>query len=322
MRAIVLKARKLGFSTWVAAKFLQRLTQMPYQAAVVVAQDVKTAGVLFDMARLMHRHLPTQEQLGLGSRSARHRLASSFSPNGRKFMEFGYGAPGAIQGRRRRVAAGDRHGADTGIGPRLHAVMVHGSEVAWWPDNGKLLGLLNAVPDEPETIVVLESTANGFNHFRKRWLRAVEGQEDPTSSAAATCRSSRAGGRTPTAAAAVPLEEARERFVASIGTGPYGEDEPMLVERFGCTPEQLLWRRTTIRDRDDDDRDLFKQEYPASPEEAFIGSGASVFGGILVPPARSTRLGGEGAGAGASGPRMNGSPWASTSPRPTSRRAR
>jgi hypothetical protein len=34
MRAIILKARKLGFSTWVQAKFMQRVTQLPFQYAL------------------------------------------------------------------------------------------------------------------------------------------------------------------------------------------------------------------------------------------------------------------------------------------------
>jgi hypothetical protein len=50
--------------------------------------------------------------------------------------------------------------------------LVHGSEVAHFEDPGYLVGLLNAVPKRPETIVVLESTANGFNHFHDRWQRA------------------------------------------------------------------------------------------------------------------------------------------------------
>jgi hypothetical protein len=66
MRAIILKARKLGFSTWVQARFLQRVTQMPNRYALVAAQDRKTAGVLMDMARYMYEHLPTEEELGIG----------------------------------------------------------------------------------------------------------------------------------------------------------------------------------------------------------------------------------------------------------------
>jgi hypothetical protein len=34
MRAVILKARKLGFSTWVQAKFMQRVSQLPFQYAL------------------------------------------------------------------------------------------------------------------------------------------------------------------------------------------------------------------------------------------------------------------------------------------------
>jgi hypothetical protein len=66
MRAVILKARKLGFSTWVQAKFVQRVTQLPFQYAVVAAHKRTTSGVLMDMARLMYDRLPTEEELGLG----------------------------------------------------------------------------------------------------------------------------------------------------------------------------------------------------------------------------------------------------------------
>ena len=42
-----------------------------------------------------------------------------------------------------------------------------------------MIGLLNALPQEPETICILESTANGLNHFHRRWQQAVSGGEDP-----------------------------------------------------------------------------------------------------------------------------------------------
>jgi hypothetical protein len=72
MRAIVLKARKLGFSTWVAAKFMQRVTQMPDQLAIICAQDTDTAHEIFTIANahLLATCRPTQ-QLGAGSTSSR-----------------------------------------------------------------------------------------------------------------------------------------------------------------------------------------------------------------------------------------------------------
>jgi hypothetical protein len=277
MRVIIVKARKLGFSTWIAAKFMQRLTQIAFQNAVVVAQDVKTAGVLFDMARLIHTNLPTQQQLGLPFGIRPDIVSRSFSPTGRKFLRFGQ--KGVDDGTESMLEIDTAGTAEAGRG--YTPSLVHGSEVAHWPENGKLLGLLNAVPDALETIVALESTANGFNHFHKRWIRAMEGEEDPELGGTYVPIFA-AWHEDPDCSRAFLSPEARERFVASIGTGPYGSEEPDLIDLFGCTPEQLYWRRGTIRDRCDDSIEKFHQEYPSTPEEAFIGSGASVFSGILV----------------------------------------
>jgi hypothetical protein len=130
-----------------------------------------------------------------------------------------------------------------------------------------MISVLNSVPYLPETLVVLESTANGLNHFYRRWISARDGVTDPflgeTYAAIFV-----PWWRDPQYAMRFPSEEQRERFAGQIGTGPYGEDEPFLVEVCGCTPEQLLWRRMQIRTQHEDNIDLFKQENPATDEEA------------------------------------------------------
>jgi hypothetical protein len=284
MRAIVLKSRKRGFSTWVVAKSMQRCTTWAHQHAILVAQDLKTAGELHGMAERMYYHLPFEHELGMGFNIRPDLTGANFSPQGRKYLSFGERTK-----RLRQRSIDSIYEVDTANTPTAGRgytpSIVHGSEVAHWPENGKLLGLLNAVAYELETIVILESTANGFNHFQKRWQRAVEGLEDPevggsylaifegwTDDPACWAR----WVDTPEA------QHARQRFIDSIGTGPYGEREPDLMERFGCTPEQLLWRRRTIRENCDDSIEQFDQEYPATAEDAFIGSGNGVFSGILV----------------------------------------
>jgi hypothetical protein len=89
MRMVLLKSRQWGGSTWTEAKITQRLTQMMRLRALVVAQDVKTAGTIFNMGTLMHAHLPTEEELGLGFNIKPDVTGASFSPNGRKFITFG-----------------------------------------------------------------------------------------------------------------------------------------------------------------------------------------------------------------------------------------
>lgn len=292
MRAIVLKARKLGMSTWIAAKFLQRLTQLEYQRAIVVAQDVKTAGVIFDMAKNIHANLPTIEMLGLGFNIRPEIIAASFTPTGRKFMQFGEAS--------RRIRREGRSGdsileIDTAGAPEAGRgytpTLVHLSEVARWEGEAasrKMLGMLNAVPYVPETIVVMESTANGLNHFHRRWVTARDGQNDPDTGEVYKALFI-PWWRDETYVLPFPNESGRERFIESIGdTSKYGEtvaDEEMLQELYQCTPEQLNWRRMMIRTQHESNVELFNQENPHSDESAFIGSGRTVYSSILIAKA-------------------------------------
>lgn len=300
MRAIILKARKLGFSTWVALKFLQRLTQRPYQAAIVVAQDVKTAGVIFDMAKLAHAHLPTEADLGLGFSIRPPIIGANFAAMGRKYMTFGE----ASRIKRSMGATGESvleiDTANTPESGRGYTpTMLHLSEVARWPESAtsgpksKLLAVLNAVAYVPETIIVLESTANGDNFFQKRWNDAVNGQADVLSGEVYAPLFV-PWHRDPASTMQFATAEDRERFIESIGNtrefGEMAEDEPMLVELYDCTPEQLFWRRMQIRtahknNSGADGVELFRQENPANPEEAFITSGRPYFSQILVTKA-------------------------------------
>ena len=275
-------------STWIALKFLQRLTMMQYQHGIVVAQDVKTASQIFEMAKRAWVHLPEIEQLGLGF-SIKPAIISEGNSVGRKFMQFGEQS--------KRIRQGGRTGnsmfeIDTAGSPEsgrgYTPTMVHLSEVAWWEGNQatrKMLSMLNAVSYEPETIVVLESTANGLNHFHRRWISARDGQKDPE-----TGESYRAlfvpWWRDPACSAPFPNDEAKDRFLEGIGDeSKYGEvatDEPMLQELYQCSPEQLFWRRRMIREQHESSVELFNQENPHSDEVAFIGSGRTVYSSILV----------------------------------------
>jgi len=292
MRAIICKARKTGMSTWVAMKFLQRLTMIEYQHGIIVAQDVKTAGYILSMAKTAWAHLPSIEQFGLGFNVKPPIIGQSESLNGRKFMTFGEASKRSRELGRTGSSVFEVDTAGTpDSGRGLTPTMLHLSEYAWYEPNAvtrKVSGLMNAVPYVPETIVVIESTANGLNHFHKRWLSARDGQADPDSgeSYAAIFIP---WWRDPDCSQAFPTVEDRERFVETIGDenrlGEIAEAEQALIDLYGCTPEQLLWRRRMIREQHESNVELFKQENPASDEEAFIGSGRTVFSSILVSKA-------------------------------------
>jgi hypothetical protein len=63
MRALILKARKLGFSTWTQARIMQRVTQNPYHHAITVAHRRDASQIMYSMAKLIYERLPTDVEL-------------------------------------------------------------------------------------------------------------------------------------------------------------------------------------------------------------------------------------------------------------------
>lgn len=55
------------------------------------------------------------------------------------------------------------------------------------------------------------------------------------------------------------------------------KEEIKLKTKFSLDDEQLEWRRYTIRNDFEGDEKLFRQEYPSTPEEAFLVTGRTVF---------------------------------------------
>lgn len=289
MRAVVLKARKVGFSTQTQGMIVQRATQIPNHYALVVGQDTKTAGEIFTIGRRMWAGLPASMKPSLAyERNSR---------GGMKYMTFG--EPSLLARRAGHVGLDSTIEISTAkevdAGRGLTIRSLHLSEVAFWMYPDKKLGLLNAVPDDEDTLIIEESTANAYNHFKDDWDEAVAG----TSGYLAMF--------TPW------FEEEgyqhsflndidRGRFVDSIGTGRWGDAEPKLLElmleeipRLAEEAEMpladdelgdallercyrhLKWRRWAIPAKCQSSITKFMQEYPATAEEAFIASGRKVF---------------------------------------------
>lgn len=67
-------------------------------------------------------------------------------------------------------------------------------------------------------------------------------------------------------------------------------EERALARQHKLSNEQLYWRRITIEDECGGDLDLFRQEYPIEPDEAFIVSGNPYFGPKVIEKAmKSTK---------------------------------
>jgi hypothetical protein len=136
---------------------------------------------------------------------------------------------------------------------------LHASEIAFWPASTareNWNGLIKTVPNTAGTAVFIESTANGMSGiFYELWQGAVEGKNDYTPVFIPWFLEK--GYRLPVDK---PLEHTPE--------------ELELIAKYGLDDEQLMFRRKEIALTS---LELFKQEYPCYPEEAFLTTGRPVF---------------------------------------------
>src|ERR1044072_2602054 len=261
-RVIILKPRKLGFSTQAQAMFFQRVTTRENHTALTVAHRSDTAQELIRMSELMYANVP--EEL-------RPWLAPELT-NTRKSREMHFG------GLNSKILVDTARELSSGRGFTYHSL--HLSKAAFWPDmKTKMKTLMNAVPhDDPDTLIIVESTAFGYNYFRELWVKALEGSNDFIPFFVPWHEEARYARR-------FLSEEQRETFREIVGDGPYGEDEPHLLDE-GLTLEQLHWRRWAIENLSGGDLQDFQQEYPATWEGAFATSGRNGFAPALVREAR------------------------------------
>ena len=253
VRLIILKARQLGFSTLTEGLIFHACATRKNVNALIVAHREDATANLFRMSKLFYDELPAPVKPMLRASNAQELVFENPS----KLRSEREARPG-LRSRIRCATAGGR-----GIGRSDTLQCVHLSEYAFWPDgaDGKastLAGILQAVPSLPGTMVVIESTANGFEDFKERWDAAVAGENDfePVFFA---------------------WFENPDYSMPVVPGTEWTPEEQDLKTAYQLTDEQLQWRRWCIANNCGGSLDMFRQEYPASPGEAFLHSGTGVF---------------------------------------------
>ena len=253
VRLIILKARQLGFSTLTEGLIFHACATRKNVNALIVAHREDATANLFRMSKLFYDELPAPVKPMLRASNAQELVFENPS----KLRSEREARPG-LRSRIRCATAGGR-----GIGRSDTLQCVHLSEYAFWPDgaDGKastLAGILQAVPSLPGTMVVIESTANGFEDFKERWDAAVAGENDFE----------------PVFFAWFENPDYSMQVVPGTEWTP---EERELRDAYRLTDGQLQWRRWCIANNCGGSLDMFRQEYPASPGEAFLHSGTGVF---------------------------------------------
>ena len=242
IRVVILKARQLGFSTAWGGFMYWWISQHRATKGIVVTHKAEASTALFDMTKRYHSEMPAFLR------------PSTSKANGRELkfdiLDSGY-----------MIATA---GADTvGRGETLQ--LAHLSEVGLWP-KGKareiMNGLLQAVPDVPDTFVAIESTARGMSGpFYEQWKAAEAGTSGYLAYFAPWFEDEKYRVDPPEDFVRTPDED---DYCAQV----YDEYGEVLDDA------QLLFRRRKIAQ---DGPNLFKQEYPTFPKDAFLTSGSPVF---------------------------------------------
>ena len=252
MRAIVLKARQEGISTLTEAMIFKRTATAQNRKAAIVAHTEQSTKSLFEMSKLFYDELPLEIKPETKSSNA-YELAFDVRDG---------------EGLRSSIVCYTAGGRGIGRGDTINSL--HCSEYAFWPEGKKdiFAGLIQAVPNDRDTLVIIESTANGFDDFKDRWDSAVAGESDFV----------------PVFFAWFELDEYRMDVPGDFKleqSGRYG-NEIQIMNTFDLDIEQMVWRRWCIKNNCGGDLDLFRQEYPSTPEEAFIATGDNVFDNDIV----------------------------------------
>jgi hypothetical protein len=152
---IVLKARQLGITTYIASRFFLSTITRPGTVTVQVAHDQSSAEEIF---RIVHRFLENLPE------ALRNGVLQTSRANVRQIVFPNFDSEYRVES-----------AADPNAGRGLTIHNLHCSEVARWPRDAAatLASLRAAVPPDGE--VVLESTPNGAGGcFYEEWKHACE----------------------------------------------------------------------------------------------------------------------------------------------------
>ena len=236
IRAIVLKGRQQGCSTYIGGRFYHKTTHTTGIQSFILTHSLDATNNLFKMAQRFHENCPEIVRPSVGAHNSKELVFN--------VLDSGY-----------KLGTAE----NKNVGRSSTIQLFHGSEVGFWSNASEhAKGLLQAIPPSLGTEVILESTANGVgNYFHQEWQKAEAGQSDFVP-------------------IFVPWywQDEYSRVLSEGFT--ITSDERDLQHLYDLTLEQLCWRRAKIIEMSvsgQDGEKVFRQEYPNCPQEAFLDSG-------------------------------------------------
>jgi hypothetical protein len=212
VRALVLKGRQQGISTYIGGRFYHRVTHARGQRCFILTHEQGATDNLFGMVARYHENCPELVKPHTGASNAKELYFDR--------LESGYAVG----------TAGSK-----AVGRSQTVQLFHGSEAAFWPfADEHFAGVVQAVPDLPGTEVLLESTANGVSgEFFERWQQAEAGDGDYIP-------------------IFIPWFWQTEYSRETPPDFSLSDEEREYKDAYGLRNDQMLWRRVKISELKDD----------------------------------------------------------------------
>lgn len=244
-RGIIVKSRKLGFSSVRLARMIAKCATQEYRKCIIVSHEAESTKRILGRAAEMIKNCA----FGLGALPKNETIRF---PNTNSTIWIG--------------TAGSK-----AFGRGDDITDYHLTEFAWWEKPDLITGIEEACTNDSEGCI--ESTAKGYGTpFHALWMKAINKEVGLTlPDGAPRTYAPHFYGWFWDPHCFVDCPRPLEDLDAY---------ERMLKKEFGIQDGQILWRRLKLKSMFDPT--LFPQEYPAIWEEAFLVAGAMAFDPIAL----------------------------------------
>lgn len=253
VRLALLKARQFGGSTLEEGDVFRECILRPGRSTMIIAHDLDSARHLREMSHRFYENFTLSKP----------RLKKETD----KWWKFLHRKDGKPFESNLRIDTAE----ELSTGHSLTLQHLHLSEIQNWRNATVLVkGLFPTVPNSPDTTIFMEGTGSGVGDY---WYDFCQMAMNPTSEWEFVFVP---WYKIEDYSARFANEDERQNFIDKM------DSEEKLLYGDLISAEQLLWRRTTISNTYKGDIESFRQQYPATADEAFLTSGRPVFSPIKV----------------------------------------
>lgn len=257
VRQCVLKASQVFMSSSAATEIFRRVPFLPGRRALVLADSSAHAALVFEYYT---QYIKSYQENPFGAEWNWRIKLPKLVKDTEQWLRWQNDSS---------ILIGTASNVD--IGRSAPYNWAHLSEAAFYGQMGALMtGLMQRIPNSPDSGVIIESTANGMGgDFYDLCQRSMDPRHD-----------------TGWAFVFFAWWEHPEYALNTMSTGEIAafqrtltREEINLQSQYGggLTIPQLAWRRWCIESNCDGKVERFHQEFPSNPQEAFQSSGRTIF---------------------------------------------